>query len=146
MLRSYLKIWEWEWIFGRAMKAISSPGVRSPSWWWLLCSIRNTLSCFNDKLSRKCEPPQCVHMKIHFSRSNRSDLQYISYGFSILDLTVFGLGLCIVGIFLLRIPNIYIKSGEIWIIKWTHCVPQCHIRPTRSANNNACHYIPSYVY
>ena len=26
----YLKIWEWEWIFGRAVKAISSPDVRSP--------------------------------------------------------------------------------------------------------------------
>ena len=25
-----LKIWEWKLIFGRAMKAISSPGVRSP--------------------------------------------------------------------------------------------------------------------
>ena len=30
MLRPYLKIWEWEWIFGRAVKAISSLGVRSP--------------------------------------------------------------------------------------------------------------------
>ena len=30
MLRPYLKIWEWEWIFVRAVKAISSPGVRSP--------------------------------------------------------------------------------------------------------------------
>ena len=30
MLRPYLKIWEWEWIFGRAVKAISSMGVRSP--------------------------------------------------------------------------------------------------------------------
>ena len=27
---TYLKIWEWEWIFGRAVKAISSLGVRSP--------------------------------------------------------------------------------------------------------------------
>jgi hypothetical protein len=35
MLQWYLKIWEWEWIFGRAVKAISSPGVRSP-WWELL--------------------------------------------------------------------------------------------------------------
>ena len=31
MLRPYPKIWEWELIFGRAVKAISSPGVRSPS-------------------------------------------------------------------------------------------------------------------
>ena len=30
MLRPYLKIWEWELIFGRTVKAISSPGVRSP--------------------------------------------------------------------------------------------------------------------
>ena len=30
MLRPYLKIWEWEWIFGRAVKAISSPGIRRP--------------------------------------------------------------------------------------------------------------------
>ena len=30
MLRPYLKIWEWEWIFGRAVKAISSLGVRCP--------------------------------------------------------------------------------------------------------------------
>ena len=30
MLRPYLKIWEWEWIFGCAVKVISSPGVRSP--------------------------------------------------------------------------------------------------------------------
>ena len=29
MLRPYLKIWEWEWIFGCAVKAISSLGVRS---------------------------------------------------------------------------------------------------------------------
>ena len=30
MLPTYLKTWEWEWIFGRAVKAISSLGVRSP--------------------------------------------------------------------------------------------------------------------
>ena len=30
MLPPYLKIWEWEGIFGRAVKAISSLGVRSP--------------------------------------------------------------------------------------------------------------------
>ena len=30
MLRPYLKIWEWEWIFGCSVKAISFPGVRSP--------------------------------------------------------------------------------------------------------------------
>ena len=32
MLRLYLKIWDWDLIFGRAVKAIFSPGVRSP---WL---------------------------------------------------------------------------------------------------------------
>ena len=30
LLRPYLQIWEWELIFGRAVKAISSSGVRSP--------------------------------------------------------------------------------------------------------------------
>ena len=30
MLRPYLKILDWDWIFGRAVKAISSLGVRSP--------------------------------------------------------------------------------------------------------------------
>ena len=30
MLRPYLKIWDWDLIFGRAVKAISSPSVRSP--------------------------------------------------------------------------------------------------------------------
>ena len=37
MLRPYLKIWDWDWIFGRAVKAISSPGVRSP---WLLMTMK----------------------------------------------------------------------------------------------------------
>ena len=30
MLQPYLKIWEWELIFGGTVKVISSPGVRSP--------------------------------------------------------------------------------------------------------------------
>ena len=30
ILQPYLKIWEWELIFGRAVKTISSPGVLSP--------------------------------------------------------------------------------------------------------------------
>ena len=30
MLRVYLEIWDWDWIFSRAVKAISSLGVRSP--------------------------------------------------------------------------------------------------------------------
>ena len=30
MLRPYLKIWDWDLIFGRAVKAISLPVVRSP--------------------------------------------------------------------------------------------------------------------
>ena len=39
MLRPYLKIWEREWIFGRAVKAISSPGVRSPC--TVLCGLKS---------------------------------------------------------------------------------------------------------
>ena len=30
MLPPYLKIWDWDWVLGRAVKAISSVGVRSP--------------------------------------------------------------------------------------------------------------------
>ena len=33
MLWPYLKIWEWEWIFGCAVKAISSLGIHSPCYW-----------------------------------------------------------------------------------------------------------------
>ena len=36
MLRPYLKIWDWDWISGRAVKAFSSLGVRSPWSVWLL--------------------------------------------------------------------------------------------------------------
>ena len=32
MLLPYLKFWDWDWIFGHAVKATSSLGVRSPSW------------------------------------------------------------------------------------------------------------------
>ena len=47
MLRPYLNIWEWEWIFGRAVKATFSPGVRSP-WslqrkWFSWQNIGNSL-------------------------------------------------------------------------------------------------------
>ena len=35
MLRPYLKIWEWGLIFGRAVKAISSPGVRDTEYCFL---------------------------------------------------------------------------------------------------------------
>ena len=33
MLGPYLTIWDWDLIFGRALKPISSLGVRSP-WFW----------------------------------------------------------------------------------------------------------------
>ena len=36
MLRPYLKIWDWDWILGRAVKAIPSLGVRSPCVKWFL--------------------------------------------------------------------------------------------------------------
>ena len=38
MLQPNLKIWDWELIFGHAMKAISSTGVRSP---WCRACVRN---------------------------------------------------------------------------------------------------------
>ena len=41
ILRPYLKICEWDWIFGRAVKAISSLGVRS---WCIWCFFDYILS------------------------------------------------------------------------------------------------------
>ena len=41
MPRPYLKIWKWEWIFGHAVKAISSLGVRSPC-------VHITMATFGD--------------------------------------------------------------------------------------------------
>ena len=41
MLRLCLKIWDWDWIFGRAVKAISSLGIRSP---WNDQKITNDLN------------------------------------------------------------------------------------------------------
>ena len=40
----YLKIQEWEWIFGRAVKVISSPGVRSP------CILSGNSNDFKEQL------------------------------------------------------------------------------------------------
>ena len=37
MLPPHLKIWDWDWIFGRAVKTISSLGVRSP--WSKVCMV-----------------------------------------------------------------------------------------------------------
>ena len=47
MLRPYLKIWNWDWIFGRVVKAISSLGVRSP--WLQLCQCYACLTALMDK-------------------------------------------------------------------------------------------------
>ena len=44
MLRPYLKIWNWDLIFGRAVKPISSPGVHSPCsvvYYWITCYVLN---------------------------------------------------------------------------------------------------------
>ena len=35
-----LKIWDWDWIFGRAVKAVSSLGVRSP---WMHANFKNCM-------------------------------------------------------------------------------------------------------
>ena len=43
MLWPYLKIWEWEWIFSRAVKAISSQGVRS-SWLKPKCNFCDSVN------------------------------------------------------------------------------------------------------
>ena len=53
MLWPYLKIWDWEWIFGRAVKAISSLGVRSP--WLLSCNLTILLAlCIDSHVCVYC--------------------------------------------------------------------------------------------
>ena len=53
MLRPYLKILEWEWIFGRAVKDISSLGIRSQ---WLV----SFLGCTQLRANPKCFEIHCV--------------------------------------------------------------------------------------
>ena len=50
----YLKIWKWEWIFGYSVKAISSPGVRSPWTTWSPIKIFYFSFLITQKLSRLC--------------------------------------------------------------------------------------------
>ena len=49
-LQPYLTIWDWDWIFGRAVKSIFSLGVRSPcllSWtWWNWKHFRSSIFIF----------------------------------------------------------------------------------------------------
>ena len=49
MLRPYLKIWDWDFICGHAVKAISSPGVRSPCYY-----VSVLLSTFAQSKSQVC--------------------------------------------------------------------------------------------
>ena len=52
MLRPYLKILEWELIFGRAVKAISSSGILSPCLKALLLKIKAKKVVLSCRLSR----------------------------------------------------------------------------------------------
>ena len=69
MLGLYLKIWEWEWIFGRSVKAISSPGVRSPWTTWSPLKIFYFSFLITQKLSRLCAGPS-ENLKISWSKKN----------------------------------------------------------------------------
>ena len=53
MLPPYLRIWDWDWIFGRAVKAIFSPGVRSPCTTVTYVRCLQGFSFFPWKLSTK---------------------------------------------------------------------------------------------
>ena len=50
MLRPYLKIWEWEWIFGCAVKAISSLGVCIP--WYSGCGLSKGATVFDETIEK----------------------------------------------------------------------------------------------
>ena len=69
MLRPYLKIWEWEWIFGRAVKAISSLGVRSPWSFWLLWAMPKSNSLKGKKLLVKKKINRSTLFNSFYSRS-----------------------------------------------------------------------------
>ena len=65
MLPRYLKIWEWAWIFGRAVKAIASLGVRSP--WLKSClffraEVDLTQNLFYEKVLF------CTQLTVHLMR------------------------------------------------------------------------------
>ena len=55
MLRLYLKIWEWEWIFGSAVKAISSPGS--------VVRAKKTIGR-NDKLNSVCIVSELISISL----------------------------------------------------------------------------------
>ena len=63
MLPPYLKIWDWDWIFGRAMKAISSLGVRSP-WVLSFSYLVITVSSFRNRSIFKSQSTHILHIKI----------------------------------------------------------------------------------
>ena len=119
MLRLYLKIWEWEWIFGHAEKAISSLGVRSPCLQpsaidplliadVLITLIYLALICFISQLVPLNEFSHCVSKKLycHF-------LIFID-GKSIK----------------VMISGFNLKKNEKWITRW-HCgtkIPKTNIK------------------
>ena len=70
------KIWEWELIFGRVVKAISSPGVRSP-----------------DAKRDRCHP-RCIHLQVieiqhEFCNNNMPVLSVLSRVLGIFILVTF---------------------------------------------------------
>ena len=70
ILRPYLKIWDWEWIFGRAEKAISSPGVRSP---WYIAFFREYL----DTISKVLLLWRCLFESNDYGRAKVYWLEYL---------------------------------------------------------------------
>ena len=56
MLRPYLKIWDWEWIFGRAVKTISYLDVRSPWFEVQIMCAESVTECFSYWKQINCIP------------------------------------------------------------------------------------------
>ena len=123
ILRPYLKIWYWEWIFGRAVKTISSPGVRSRYVVSLCCQY---VSGFRQI---------CAHGQIMFNKFNYSHYLIFSYQHSLSSqITCFP-------------PSLLLSSWKIPPLSTFHSLAslgtKCHI--SLASNIFACTHIMHWI-
>ena len=87
MLRPYLKIWDWDWIFGHAVKTFSSLGVLSP-WMSRREPTHNTMTFISKKLRALCQSWNWVNVDSCCSTSCTNFCCVISEWFSYWTLLV----------------------------------------------------------